>query len=238
MPVVPTPPYNLYYPIHDLNTSVSKTLKSVFMDVETLKIDAPGFPVDNGTNGITTIIFPHVGVDFRTVTITGDDGSGSPLVMAPEGLVARWEYPTPQAGPLTVSDYKLYSTYFVGDPRDLSFDLFTYYGDPLGGNKQIRHCPLAIPLVNHSELDRQAGMGETANIYGSIAVYSSADSGGTENMMDEMKKILEATRANLPLFGQAGLQAFRTGIPRYNTYSDGGLLFEGLLDFSCFVKVK
>ena len=81
-------------------------------------------------------------------------------------------------------------------------------------------------------------MGEAANVYGTIAVYSSADTGGRDNMVAEMKKILEAARANLPAFGVLGLQAFRTQIPEYNTYTDGGVLFEGLLGFSCWVKVK
>lgn len=232
---MPAPTYGFYYPIHDLNTSVARTIKTILMDVPELKIDQPGFTVQGP---VSTIVFPTVGVDFRTVILTGDDTTGAPLVMAPEGLVARWDYPTPQAGPITVSDYKTYSTYFVGDPRDLSFDLFTYYGDPLATAKQVRHCPIAIPLITHSELSRQGGMGQSAFVYGTIAVYSSADSGGSEHMMDEMKKILTACTDNLPKFGEAGLQVFRTQIPKYSTYQDGGLLFEGLLDFSLMVKVQ
>lgn len=235
MPQMPVSPYAPAYPVYDLEGSICRTIKEIMMDVPELAVTQPGFVVQGP---VSKIVFPMVGVDFRSVTMSGDDGSGHPVALGPEGLVARWEFLVPQAGPITVNPYRTYTTYFAGDPTDLSFDPYNYYGNPLAGSQQQRQVPLAVPIVTAVFPERQAGMGESAQIFGGIQVFSNEQGGGVRQLKAEVRKIYEAIKANLPEFGIRGLQQFRVDPPAYDVWRDKGLVYEGAIKFHTWVKVQ
>ncbi|MCK7507725.1 MAG: hypothetical protein MZV70_29205 [Desulfobacterales bacterium] len=222
------------FPAYDLEASFGKAVRSVFRDSTLFQVDMPSFTV---AAGATSITFPEVGVDWRTVTLTGNTSAPRIVVFAPEGLVARMEFTAPQTNAITVSAYKRFTTYFVGDPRDVSFELMKYYGNPLSGTQQARHIPLAVTMITHVEMTRRAAFGEAAEVFGTLCVYGDADAGGLEVLKAEVKKIYEQARVLRPGFGTAGIKNFILDPPTYAYYQEVGAVNEARFDFISSIQI-
>lgn len=224
-----------YFPAHDLEASYGKAVREVFRDSSAFQVDMPSFSVPAGAE---SIIFPEVGVDWRGVTLTGNINAPRIVVFAPEGIVARMEFSVPQTDPITVSAYHRFSTYFVGDPRELSFDLMKYFGNPLSVDAQTRRIPIAVTLISYVDVHRRAAFGEEATVHGTLCVYSDAAAGGLDTLKTEAKKVYEQAKALRSSFGAKGIKGFVLNPPVYDMYEDVGAVNEARFDFVSSILIQ
>lgn len=223
-----------FFPAYDLEASFGKAMREVFRDVSAFKVNKPSFTVDAGA---TSIVFPEVGVDWRSVTYTGNTETGKIVVFAPEGLVARIDFVHPQPE-ITVEPYIRFSTYVVSDPREVSFDIMKYYGNPLDANQQDRTIPVAVTMLTNFDIQRRAAYGESAEVYGTLCVYSSAATGGLQTLKTEAKKFYEAQKTSRPAFGVLGIKNLWLDPPRYMYYEEQGACNECQMDFSALIQIS
>ena len=227
-------------PAEDLEEYVTRTFRKVLIDLPAFAVPCAGFsaPFTALASG-KEIIFPQVGVDFRTVTSAGFTGAApTPLVLTPEGLVAKLVYPTDQTGTITIPAYSSWSTYCVGVVSDLTFDLFTWFGDPAAKDKQQRTIPLLIPTIDGWDMKRLTGRGEQATIMGTVVMYGTANTSALRTLKTEAGKAYNAIRNNAVLFTAAGLTHLQIDPPTYSFVapSEGkGLMYEAQMKFSTLV---
>lgn len=226
----------VYVPGQDLAVEVAKRVKTTLMECAELQVSMPGFSID--LTGKKELQFPEVGVDFRTVNITGHSGDYHPQVYSPDGLVAKLLFNQAQAGTVTVGGYTRYSSFVVGRVEDLSFDLFTYFGDPNAAKKQVRHVPIVVPVLDMTRTIKRrfAGDCEVAEVKGSICIYGGTDQGSLATVKLEAAKLYRWMRAYRFRFSQNGLTSMQFELPKYEVYQDK--LYEASIEFSCVVTLE
>lgn len=220
----------VYIPHDDVQSYVARAFRLALIDCSELVIPCSGFTQQ--LTGAAELQFPEIGVDWRSVNITGISGDWHPVTFIPSGMTATAHFATPQTGDVTVSDYKRLSTYPVGKVDDLTFDLFTYFGDPDASLKKERKIPIAIPCVDLPNTVRRFASGcEMVELSGSLVIYAGASQGSIANLRAEAAKIHRYLRANRTRFTQQGLVALQVELPRYQTYKN--TLYEAEIPFSC-----
>jgi hypothetical protein len=229
-------------PIEDLREFTARTVRKVLMDLPEFRTSMPGFQkaFPSGTL-VKELQFPVVGVDFRTVTLTGHSGAFTPQVLTPDGLVARVAFDADQQGrTVTVDPYTSWTTYMVAVVDEVPFDLFTWYGDPDAKDKQKRTIPLLVPIVEDWQVNRYAGRGETANVVGTLLLYGTATPDSQRILKVESAKVYNAVRANGDKFTMAGIKSFLVDPPTYSfcrPEEGNGVLMEAQMRFSGLVKL-
>ena len=225
-------------PIEDLKEFTALTVRRVLMDLPEFQQAKSSF--QKAVTG-KELQFPEVGVDFRTVVLHGHTGKFMPQALSAEGLVARVNFEQQQTGQtITVDAYTAWTTYFVGIVDEIPFDLFTYYGDPLAGEKQKRTIPILVPLVENWNINRMAGRGETANVSGTLVMYGTSSPGSKKVLKEEAGKVYNAIRNHGDKFTQAGIKSFLVEPPTYATCTPeegNGRLLEAQMRFSGLVKL-
>lgn len=229
-------------PVEDLNEFTARTVRKVLMDLPEFRLDMPGFQkVFPAGTPAKVLQFPKVGVDFRSVTLSGQNGAFHPEVLTPDGLVARLAFDSDQAGrTITVEPYVSWTTYMVGVVDEVPFDLFTWYGDPDAQDKQKRTMPLLVPLVDDWQVNRFSGRGETANVYGTLVMYGTTTPDAQRELKVEAAKVYNACRANGDKFVAAGIKSFLLDPPTYGfcrPEEGNGSLLEAQMRFSGLVKL-
>lgn len=227
----------VYFPADDLDSSIAAATKRALMDLSNLHIPCPGFT--DTSDGSGYLNFPDIGVDFRTVTVSGNTMPLYPQVFTDSGMVARMRVdPADVGNPLTVSAYSRYSTYIVGNLDDLPFDLFTWVGDPAGADKRERSVPIMIPVIRDSFLVRQSARGEYVRTHGYFCIYGGANQGGISNVKSETSKLYRAIKTHGNLFTTNGLTQMLVEPPKYQTYTKDSVLYEGVIPFSCMARIS
>ena len=227
----------VYFPATDIEAAVAAATKRALMNLSDFFISEPGFSGVAGPDGC--LDFPHVGVDWRTVSVIGISQPGLPIVITPNGLVARYKVVPADVGkPLSVADYKRYSTYMLASIDDIPTDLFTWFGDVSQGDKVQRTIPIMVPLIRDAIVVRQSGRGETASVIGYLCVYAGAAQGGTSTVKSETAKFYNSIKANANLFTAQGMTQLLIDPPKYSTYSKDSVLYEGMIPFSCVVRLS
>ena len=245
-------------PAWDIEGEVTRRLKEVLMDAPTFQVtETTQVPYSVGPDGKAQVLFPHVGVDTRTVVFATDitppnptpsatDCTGKWEILTPNGLSARFVFnaqpPPLQFGRHAEAGYKRYTTYFLGTPIDMNFNPFTFFGDARAGLKQNRYVPIAVPLVNGFDMQYQTSGGEAAQIYGTMAMYHYGDPAGIKILKAECKKLYQFLKtpddgSGVNWIADNGFQAFRVRPPVYNFYKDGATIVEALIDFTAFIKI-
>lgn len=224
-----------YFPIDDLDTSIAQATKKALMDLPEFQKDQPEFTAL--VDGQNRLIFPVVGVDFRTVAPTGHSGSYHPEVLTPNGIVSRLLFSEPQTGEITIPAHKSFSTYFVGAVDDLPFELFTWAGDVNASEKQEREIPIGIPVIQGFNVVRTAGRGEYLKIHGYFTVYGGAKQGGISSVKAETAKLYYAIRNHPEKFTQQGLTQMLIDPPQYSTFTKEAVLYEGVVKFNCVARI-
>lgn len=227
----------VFFPPTDLESSVAGAIKTALMDLDAFHIDAPGFSVI--VDAEASILFPFVGVDFRTVAAIGCDSSPTPEVFTDKGMTAKLYFGMDDRGKtVEIQDYQRFSTYMVGNIDDLGFDLFTWVGDAVGSSKIQRDVPLLIPVITDTLLVRQSARGEYVHVHGYLCVYGGASQGGLAKVKSETAKLYLTIKDNANLFTEQGMTRMLIEPPKFNTYTKDSVLFEGTVPFSCVVRIN
>jgi len=224
-----------FFPIDDLDSSIAEATKKALMDLPEFLKDQPEFM--DYTNGDRKLVFPVVGVDFRTVAPTGHTGTFHPEVLTPNGIAANLVFADAQAGEITVPAYKSFTTYFVATVDDLPFELFTWAGDPKADQKHEREIPISIPVVQGYNVHRTAGRGEYLKIHGYFTVYGGSKQGGITAVKAETAKLYHAIRSHTDKFTSQGLTQLLIDPPQFSTFAKDAVLYEGVIKFTCVARI-
>lgn len=226
----------VYVSPEDLEQSIAAISKAALMDLTDLHIQETGFTTHPDGRGF--IQFPHVGVDWRSVTTTGNTEAVYPEVFTETGMVARLVFqPADHATDITIGNYSRFSTYIVGSIDDLPFDLFTWVGDPAGSDKVERSIPIMVPVLRDTHLVRQSARGEYVNAYGYFCIYGGAKQGGISKVKAETAKLYAAIKNNPHNFTSRGMTQMLVEPPKFNTYTKDAALYEGTIPYSCVIRI-
>jgi hypothetical protein len=225
----------VYLPVIDLQGTTARIIRAALMECAELIVPMSGFSTD--LTNKQDMSFPEVGVDWRSVVVTGHTGNYTPQVFTPEGLAANIHFASQQTGMINIGSYSRFSSYPVAVVEDLTFDLFTYFGDPKATSKVVRHIPLIVPIMNPNfQLTRYGANSEVAGISGNLCVYGGTSQGGITTVKLETAKVYRFMRTYRWLFSQMGLTQLQVDLPTFSTYQS--TLYEGSIPFSCTVNIE
>jgi hypothetical protein len=223
-----------YFPVDDIATSVAESFKRVLISLPEFTQDKPGFVAP--ANSLKELVFPEVGVDFRTVTISGHTGSYYPQVLTPHGITAKLVFDTFQDNDITVDPYKAFTSYAVGSIDDLPFDVGTWAGAP-ETDKSSGDIPIIIPVLQDYQITRNSGRGEHLYLMGYFTVYGGANQGGISKVKAETAKLYHAIRNNTGKFTAEGFTQLLIDPPQFRTFSDQTVMYEGSIRYGCVVRI-